>query len=154
MQYSAATINAIDFRSPNPIVSERASARLIFSLHVLERASMNSPGIERSIDLIKQRLRTPLPRLSKRRLETSEPTASNDDVELERNGILPGAMLTGSTMAFPSPAANDFVGLLADVGNTDPAGFDMLQGMAMPLGATEPQADWLAELLSQSEYSM
>lgn len=115
---------------------------------------MNSPGIERSIDLIKQRLRTPLPRLSKRRLETSEPTASNDDVELERNGILPGAMLTGSTMAFPSPAANDFVGLLADVGNTDPAGFDMLQGMAMPLGATEPQADWLAELLSQSEYSM
>lgn len=46
-QYSAATINAIDFHSSDQAVSSKASPRLMFSLHVLERASINTPGIAR-----------------------------------------------------------------------------------------------------------
>ena len=46
-QYSAATINAMDFHSSDPVVAAKASPRLMFSLHVLEKACIAAPGIER-----------------------------------------------------------------------------------------------------------
>jgi hypothetical protein len=46
-QYSAATINAMDFHSSDPEMAAKASPRLMFSLHVLEKACINTPGIER-----------------------------------------------------------------------------------------------------------
>lgn len=71
-QYSAATVNALDFRSTDGAVSEKAAPRLAMALHVLEKASLHCPGIMRvsrpekiqgltnqSIGIIKQRLRSP-----------------------------------------------------------------------------------------------
>lgn len=47
-QYTAATINAIDFMNDDPNVSTAAASRLIFALHVLEQGSLTaSPGIKR-----------------------------------------------------------------------------------------------------------
>ena len=46
-QYSAATINAIDFQSEDTAMSTAASPRLGLSLHVLERGSLQSPGTKR-----------------------------------------------------------------------------------------------------------
>ncbi|RXK35092.1 hypothetical protein M231_07644 [Tremella mesenterica] len=80
--YSAATINAIDFQSPNPLVSTAASPRLGLSLHVLERGSLQSPGTKRSIEIIKQRLRTPFNRPEKR-------AATNEPTERGRRPMLP-----------------------------------------------------------------
>nr|XP_018261200.1 uncharacterized protein I303_06923 [Kwoniella dejecticola CBS 10117]OBR83358.1 hypothetical protein I303_06923 [Kwoniella dejecticola CBS 10117] len=68
--YSAATINAMDFQSPSPAVSAAASPRLSMSLHVLERGSLQTPGTQRSIEIIKQRLREPTIRVAKRRAES------------------------------------------------------------------------------------
>ncbi|WWC95058.1 hypothetical protein V866_001910 [Kwoniella sp. B9012] len=67
--YSAATINAIDFQSTDPAVAAAASPRLSMSLHVLERGSLQTPGTQRSIEIIKQRLRTPAIRPVKRQGE-------------------------------------------------------------------------------------
>ncbi|WVW86490.1 hypothetical protein I302_108538 [Kwoniella bestiolae CBS 10118] len=64
--YSAATINAIDFQSPDSVVAAAASPRLSMSLHVLERGSLQTPGTQRSIEIIKQRLRSPAIRSIKR----------------------------------------------------------------------------------------
>ncbi|WVR09351.1 hypothetical protein IAU60_006417 [Kwoniella sp. DSM 27419] len=52
--------------SPDPAVSASASPRLSMALHVLERGSLQTPGTQRSIEIIKQRLRTPRPHLPKR----------------------------------------------------------------------------------------
>ncbi|ORY23135.1 fungal-specific transcription factor domain-domain-containing protein [Naematelia encephala] len=75
--YSAATINAIDFMSSDKSVSDKASERLIYSLHVLERGTNTTPGTRRSVEIIKQRLRSPLP---------PTPKHSSEDLTLLSNG--------------------------------------------------------------------
>ncbi|WWC92011.1 uncharacterized protein L201_006965 [Kwoniella dendrophila CBS 6074] len=69
--YSAATINAIDFQSSDPAIAAAAGPRLSMSLHVLERSSLQTPGIQRSIEIIKQRLRTPPSRGPKRQRDST-----------------------------------------------------------------------------------
>jgi hypothetical protein len=56
--YTAATINVHDIKSANPDISRNAVSRLSVSLRVLEAEAKQTPGIRRSIDIIKSQLRT------------------------------------------------------------------------------------------------
>jgi hypothetical protein len=57
--YTAATINVYDIKQPrSSSVVPNAAARLSISLQVLEHEALQTPGIHRSIDIIKAQLRT------------------------------------------------------------------------------------------------
>ncbi|GAB7336650.1 hypothetical protein MBLNU13_g10334t2 [Cladosporium sp. NU13] len=56
--YSAATVNVDQMRSPDLQDREAAAARLGVSLKILEREARQTPGVRRSIDIIRRQLRT------------------------------------------------------------------------------------------------
>jgi hypothetical protein len=56
--YTAATINVHEIKSPDESVSQAAATRLSVSLNVLESEARQTPGVRRSIDIIKRQLRS------------------------------------------------------------------------------------------------
>jgi hypothetical protein len=56
--YSAATVNVEEMRSPVLHDREAAAARLGLSLRILENEARQTPGVRRSIDIIRRQLRT------------------------------------------------------------------------------------------------
>lgn len=61
--YSAATVDVEEMRSPIQLNREAAAARLGVSLRILENEARQTPGVGRSIDIIRRQLRTWTPRL-------------------------------------------------------------------------------------------
>lgn len=59
IQCSAGTISAIDLQSDDPAIAASAGTRLSMSMHVLERGISQAPGIKRSVEILKHRLRRP-----------------------------------------------------------------------------------------------
>lgn len=59
--YSAATVDVGEMRSPIQADREAAAARLGVSLRILESEARQTPGVRRSIDIIKRQLRTWVP---------------------------------------------------------------------------------------------
>ena len=97
-------INAIQFRSDVKDVATAASARLVFSIHVLERGSLQNPGIRKvspiaedakqvsdrspqSVEVIKQHLRAPAVQPIKRRLQTDFTETSERPTSIGNPGI-------------------------------------------------------------------
>lgn len=56
--YTAATINVQEIKSSDASVSQAAAMRLSVSLKVLESEAQQTPGVRRSIDIIKRQLRS------------------------------------------------------------------------------------------------
>lgn len=63
--YSAATVDVEEMRSPAQLNREAAAARIGVSLRILESEARQTPGVRRSIDIIKCQLRTWTPTLGK-----------------------------------------------------------------------------------------
>lgn len=55
-QYSAATINAMDFQSSDPAMSAAAAPRLGMSLHVLGQSLASTPGTKKVCDIATSKL--------------------------------------------------------------------------------------------------
>lgn len=85
LQYSAATINAIDFQSEDPEIAASAGSRLSMSMYVLEKGISQAPGIRQSVEILKHRLRRPL--------STARSTSSS----LSQTTILDGEITRKST---------------------------------------------------------
>ena len=56
--YSAATVDVEEMRSPIQVNRESAALRLGVSLRILENEARQTPGVRRSIDIIRRQLRT------------------------------------------------------------------------------------------------
>ncbi|KAI9637764.1 uncharacterized protein MKK02DRAFT_42136 [Dioszegia hungarica] len=154
--YSAALVNAMDFRNPDPVVSALATPRIMFSLHVLERASLVTPGIKRSIDLIKKRLVEPIPPSIKR------PAGSSHAERSEKRQLSESASSRSAAQPTPGPSIPNAYqnvvyddlsldALMSSWGHVnDGTGLDLLQDMtAMPSVPTADTvwqgADWVED---------
>lgn len=93
----------MEFRSDDPAVAAAASPRLIMSLHVLEKGSLTTPAMKvvsngffgstyerQSTEIIKQQLRIPVVRTTKR---SAEYTDSESNVPHREPGIQDGQRL-------------------------------------------------------------
>ncbi|KAF1981921.1 hypothetical protein K402DRAFT_448961 [Aulographum hederae CBS 113979] len=71
--YTAATIDAYEMRSSEQRSREEATVRLSLSLQILESGARQTPGIRRSIDIIKHQLNSPKHTLFQLRRSNSIP---------------------------------------------------------------------------------
>lgn len=145
MAYVTATIDAGEIMSSDPSRSMPAADRLELTLRVLTQAAHHTPGIQRSIHHLRDKLKQPLGNPSIGQSGTATPTTAHPSGQAVHPEKLSRAITQDLAQSaapvddFPGPQGFDFGDLALG------AGFEELFAALLPEYATDPSLALLQE---------